>query len=63
MAHAAYLLESEILMLSLSGAFAPYFNPFAPGDFATNRFTGRTLRGLLIQMQNISWRSSGMRRK
>ena len=29
----------------------------------TNRFTGRTLRGLLIQMQNISLRSSGMRRK
>ena len=28
-----------------------------------NRFTGRTLRGLLIQMQNISLRSSGMRRK
>ena len=28
----------------------------------TNRFTGRTLRGLLIQMQNISLRSSGMRR-
>ena len=29
----------------------------------TNWFTGRTLRGLLIQMQNISLRSSGMRRK
>ena len=29
----------------------------------TNRFTGRTIRGLLIQMQNISLRSSGMRRK
>ena len=29
----------------------------------TNRFTGRTLHGLLIQMQNISLRSSGMRRK
>ena len=29
----------------------------------TNRFTGHTLRGLLIQMQNISLRSSGMRRK
>ena len=29
----------------------------------TKRFTGRTLRGLLIQMQNISLRSSGMRRK
>ena len=29
----------------------------------TNRFAGRTLRGLLIQMQNISLRSSGMRRK
>ena len=29
----------------------------------TNRFTGRTLRGLLMQMQNISLRSSGMRRK
>ena len=29
----------------------------------TNRFTGRTLRGLLIQMQNNSLRSSGMRRK
>ena len=29
----------------------------------TNRFTGRTLRGLLIQMQNISLRSPGMRRK
>ena len=29
----------------------------------TNRCTGRTLRGLLIQMQNISLRSSGMRRK
>ena len=29
----------------------------------TNRFTGRTLRGLLIQTQNISLRSSGMRRK
>ena len=26
----------------------------------TNRFTGRTLGGLLIQMQNISLRSSGM---
>ena len=26
-------------------------------------FTGRSLRGLLIQMQNISLRSSGMRRK
>ena len=26
----------------------------------TNRFTGRTLRGLLIQMQNISLRSSGI---
>ena len=30
---------------------------------ATKPFTGRTLRGLLIQMQNISLRSSGMRRK
>ena len=29
----------------------------------TNRFTGRTLGGLLIQMQNISLRSSGMYRK
>ena len=29
----------------------------------TDRFTGRTLGGLLIQMQNISLRSSGMRRK
>ena len=29
----------------------------------TNRFKGHTLRGLLIQMQNISLRSSGMRRK
>ena len=29
----------------------------------TNRFAGRTLRGLLIQMQNISLRSSGMRIK
>ena len=29
----------------------------------TNRFTGRTLRGLLIQMQNICLRCSGMRRK
>ena len=29
----------------------------------TNRFIGRTVRGLLIQMQNISLRSSGMRRK
>ena len=29
----------------------------------TNRFTGRTLHGLLIQMQNISLRSSGLRRK
>ena len=29
----------------------------------TNRFTSRTLHGLLIQMQNISLRSSGMRRK
>ena len=29
----------------------------------TNRFTGGTLRGLLIQMQNISLRSSGMHRK
>ena len=29
----------------------------------TNRFTCRTLGGLLIQMQNISLRSSGMRRK
>ena len=29
----------------------------------TNRFRGRTLRGLLTRMQNISLRSSGMRRK
>ena len=29
----------------------------------TNRFTGRALHGHLIQMQNISLRSSGMRRK
>ena len=29
----------------------------------TDRFTGRILHGLLIQMQNISLRSSGMRRK
>ena len=29
----------------------------------TNRFTGCTLHGLLIQMQNISLLSSGMRRK
>ena len=29
----------------------------------TNWFTGHTLRGLLILMQNISLRSSGMRRK
>ena len=56
-----------------------FFNPFVPGDFAEKRvlklfkwfsghcravvFTGRTLRGLLIQMQNISLQSSGMRRK
>ena len=32
-------------------------------NLSTNRFTGRTLRGLLIQMQNISLRSSSMRRK
>ena len=29
----------------------------------TNLFTGHTLHGLLIQMQNISLRSSGMHRK
>ena len=29
----------------------------------TNPFTGRTLHGLRIQMQNISLRSLGMRRK
>ena len=29
----------------------------------TNPFTGRTLHALLIQMKNISLRSSGMRRK
>ena len=29
----------------------------------TKQFTGRTLHGLLIQMQNISFRGSGMRRK
>ena len=29
----------------------------------SNRFTDRTLHGLLIEMQNISLRSSGMRRK
>ena len=29
----------------------------------TNRFTGSTLHGLRIQKQNISLRSSGMRRK
>ena len=29
----------------------------------TNRFTGRTLHSLLIRMQNISLRSSGMCRK
>ena len=29
----------------------------------TNPFTGRTLHGLLIQMQNVSLRSSGMCRK
>ena len=29
----------------------------------TNQFTGRTLHGLLIQMQNISLRSLGKRRK
>ena len=29
----------------------------------TNWFTGQTLRGLVIQMQNISLRISGMRRK
>ena len=29
----------------------------------TNRFTGRTLHGLLIKMQNISLRSLGMHRK
>ena len=29
----------------------------------TNRFTGFPLHGLLIQMQNISLQSSGMRRK
>ena len=32
-------------------------------NLTTNWFTGRTLRGLPIQMQNISLRSSGMRRK
>ena len=32
-------------------------------QLTTNWFTGRTLRGLLIQMQNISLRSPGMRRK
>ena len=29
----------------------------------TNQFTGCTLHGLLIQMQNISFRSSGVHRK
>ena len=53
-------------------------NPFAPEasrvvfwslscfkelKLTTNPFTGRTLHSLLIQMQNISLRSSGMRRK
>ena len=32
-------------------------------QLTTNPFTGRTLHGLLIQMQNISLQSSGMRRK
>ena len=32
-------------------------------SFNTKLFTGRTLRGLLIQMQNISLQSSGMHRK
>ena len=64
-------------MLFYSENLISDLNPFAPGDFAekhvlklvewlkltTNRFTGRTFRGLLIQMQNISLRSSGMRRK
>ena len=32
-------------------------------ELTTNPFTGRTLHRLLIQMQNISLRSSSMRRK
>ena len=32
-------------------------------SFTTKPFTGHTLRGLLIQMQNTSLQSSGMRRK
>ena len=31
-------------------------------ELTTNQFTGRALRGLVIQMQNISLRSLGMRR-
>ena len=46
---------SRVVFWSLS-----YYKELKP---TTNRFTGRTLRGLLIQIQNISLRSSGMRRK
>ena len=49
------LLESRVVFWSLSC--------YKELKLPTNRFTGRTLHGLLIQMQNISLRSSGMRRK
>ena len=52
----------EKRVLKLVEWFSDHCRAIKELKLTTNRFAGRTLGGLLIQMQNISLRSSGMRR-
>ena len=59
-----YHTRTEILTpLDLTHSALEILPKNAFWSFTTKPFTGHTLRGLLIQMQNISLQSSGMRRK
>ena len=53
----------EKRVLKLVEWFSDHCRAIKELKLTTNRLAGRTLGGLLIQMQNISLRSSGMRRK
>ena len=54
---------AEKHVLKLVEWFSGHCHAYKELKLTTNPFTGRTLHGLLIQMQNISLRSSGIRRK
>ena len=54
---------AEKRVLKLVEWFSGHCHVIKELKLTTNPFTGRALHGLLIQIQNISLRSSGMGRK